>query len=92
MFIQQVLKCAVRLNNKYSIHTQKLWWEIYSLSKPFNLPQLLAKLKEHWDIIAPHQLHKAPKQQLDCMEYFFNDLKQICKLKLHLNYMLNVLL
>ncbi|XP_025200738.1 uncharacterized protein LOC112598481 [Melanaphis sacchari] len=61
----------------YSNHTQKFWWEIYSLSKPFNLTQLLVKLKEHWSIIAPHQSHKAPKKQLDYMEYFFNDLKQI---------------
>ncbi|XP_060868755.1 LOW QUALITY PROTEIN: transcriptional protein SWT1-like [Metopolophium dirhodum] len=75
--IVRVLKCAVRLNNKYSILKQKLWWEIYSLSKPFSLTQLLVKLKDHWNIIAPHQLLKAPKKQLDCMEYFFNDLKQI---------------
>lgn len=90
MFIQQVLKYAVCINDNYSIHTQKLWWEMYSLSKPFYLPQLLVKLKEHWNIIAPHQLLTAPKKQLDCMEYFFNDLKQICKLKLHLNYKLNI--
>jgi len=81
----------VHLNNKNSILTQKLWWEIYSLSKPFSLTQLLVKLKDHWNIIAPHQLLKAPKKQLDCMEYFFNDLKQICKLKLHLNCMHNIL-
>lgn len=70
------------LNINYSSHTQKFWWEVYSLSKPFNLAQLLLKLKEHWNIIAPHQLLKAPKKQVDYMEYFFNDLKQICKLML----------
>ncbi|CAH1708742.1 unnamed protein product [Aphis gossypii] len=75
--ILKVLKCAVDLNINYSSHTQKFWWEVYSLSKPFNLAQLLLKLKEHWNIIAPHQLLKAPKKQVDYMEYFFNDLKQI---------------
>ncbi|XP_060838805.1 transcriptional protein SWT1-like isoform X2 [Rhopalosiphum padi] len=75
--ILRVLKCAVDLNMNYSNHTQKFWWEIYSLSKPFNITQLLEKLKEHWNIIAPHQLLKVPKKQLDYMEYFFNDLKLI---------------
>lgn len=70
------------ININYSSHTQQFWWEVYSLSKPFYLTQLLLKLKEHWNIIAPHQLLKAPKKQVDYMEYFFNDLKQICKLRL----------
>jgi len=84
-FIQQVLRHAVGLNMDSSVHTQKLWWKVYSLSIPFNLIQLLVKLKEYWNIVAPQQLLKAPKKQLEFMEYFFNDIKLICKLILHLN-------
>lgn len=78
-----MLKCAVRLGQNYSTHAQKSWWKIYLLTPPLNLSKCLIALKKHWHIVAPQQsLKKVPATQLDYMEYFFNDLKQICELRL----------
>lgn len=76
----------------------KTWWKIYSLTPPFNLIKCLLKLKEHWNIIARHQLFKNPQKEIEWLVWFFKDLQITCKLKLHIilmilleNYLLIVL-
>lgn len=66
----------------------KTWWKIYSLTLPFNLIKCLCKLREHWNIIAPHQLFKTPQKQIEWLVWFFKDLQITCKLKLHIILMI----
>lgn len=65
--------------NDYGVLTKKSWWKVYSLTLPLNLTKCLLKLKEHWNIIAPHQLLKSPQNQLDFLIGFFKELQQMCK-------------